>query len=1005
MHDSTSAIPEAVPRWRAEPLVRRLPPLCLGASLALLPLGTALAAGEVSGVRVTERPASPFRYEAGGAEYTWGLGSNTLLDGFTSDGHDYGYALAADRVELRLDDPSERADGNPCNLFVERLDETSTQLAADYPRDARGEAGCDKGALLASRTLNRGTLDLFANVATPDGARAGNVERVDYLFDSGILAPVTPEGLSRAGHVVAEKGGNNRLKIAAVLSLDAFGQPASYGPLVLVRAAGCAPDELCYGVTELQHHYAFFGDDPRAPEGFPVAGRQSTESVAMAFVSGERLGLRAGQRYFGFSLFADDVGTDDHDPLDPATFPNGTQDERVAEGDSADVYGGLSGYFLDESLSNGAGRVFLDENGDALPDADEAGIADIQIQLYRDSDGDGLFDPARDEPVCNATDTDMDGRFVLPGLPDGDYFAVVRENDPDLPSGLSLVSVNPRPFSIAGLDDDTLDFAFADPDGGVGGAGDDGGTGTAGATGGDTGATGGGTDAGTTGGGTDTGTTGEGTGTGATTGEGTDTGTTGGGTGATTGEGTDTGTTGGGTGATTGEGTDTGTTGGGTGATTGEGTDTGTTGGGTGATTGEGTDTGTTGGGTGATTGEGTDTGTTGGDTGATTGEGTDTGTTGGDTGATTGEGTDTGTTGGGTDTGATTGEDTGTGTTGGGGDTGATTGEGTDTGTTGGGTGATTGEGTDTGTTGGDTGATTGEGTDTGTTGGDTGATTGEGTDTGTTGDGTGTTTGEDTGTGTTGGGGDTGATTGEGTDTGTTGGGTGTTTGEGTDTGTTGGDTGATDGGETGEATGTTGGTTGGATDGDTGATAGTDTGTSGGGTTDGGGEPDPDASRDDPVTTAQQDVVVVRQDVPTPIDVLANDTDASGQGLRVIRVADTPNATIEIDADGGGILYTPDPGYFSADDPDAFVYEIVDGDGEEASGTVTVNVLRFSDLDDDGVDDYEQCGCTDLRLETGVNGSGAGRLSLALLGLLAGAAALRRVRGRTRDREGRR
>ena len=737
----------------------------LGLAVALVPLAAARAAGEVSGVRTVERSGTPFRYEAGGTAYRWGEGANTQLEGFTSEGRDYGYALTADRVELRRDDVADTAGGNPCGVFVERLDASSAVLAADYPRgaadaDADGRL-CDMAALLRSRTVNRGTLDLFSN-RSPD---AKHVERVDYLFDSGILAPVTPEGLGRAGHLVAEKGGNNRLKIAAVLSLDAFGQPASYGAQVLVREAGCGSDELCYGVTDLVHHYAFFHTAPGAPQGYPVAGRQSTEAVAMAFVSGERLGLHAGQRYFGFSLFADDVDTDDHDLLDPSSFPDDTQDSHVADGDSADVYGGLSGWFIDETLSNGSGRVFLDENGDSLPNEGEAGIADIQIQLYRDTDGDGLFDPARDEPVCNATDTDTHGRFVLPGLPDGDYFAVVRENDPELPSGLELVGVNPRPFTIAGLDDDTLDFAFTDPDGGAGGdAGDD---------------------AGDDGGAAD-------------------------------GDGTDTGT-GGGTGSDAG----------------GDG----------GATDGDGTDTGT-GGGTGSDAGD---------DGGATDGDGTDTGT-GGDTGSDAG------------------------------GDSGATDGDGTDTGT------------------GGDTGSDAGD---------DGGATSGDGPDTGT-----------DTGTG-----GDTGSDAG--------------TPDDGTDTG-----TGA-------------------------------------------GGEPDPGANLDDPVTVARRDVFDVRQDVGTPLDVLANDSDAAGEGLSIIRVADTQNATIVIETDGGGLLYTPDAGYSG---PDSFVYEIRDGEGEEASGTVTVNVLPFSDVNGNRVDDYAECDCTDLTLETGIHGSGVGRPSLALLALLASALLVR-------------
>ena len=381
-------------------------------------------------------------------------------------------------------------------MFAERLGADSTRLSPSYPGDGSGGPACDVAAMLESRVVNRGALNLFTNRT----ADARDVERVDYLFDSGLLAPLTPEGLAGAGHIVSEKDGNNRLKIAAVLSLDVFGRPASYGPLVLVQEIGCMDPELCYGLTDVTHDYAFFGSDSLTADGYPAEEERSTETVSMAFVSSERLGLEPGRRYFGFSLFADDVDTDEHDPLDPGTFPDDTEDAHLVPGDSADVYGGLGGWFIDDALSVGSGRVFLDENGDGLPGDDEAGIADIGIELYRDTDGDGVLDPGRDEPLGNAIDTDRSGLFVLPGLPDGQYIAVLREDDPELPAGLELAAGgNPRPFAISGGDVDTLDFAFTDGGGAGGGnagaGGDDAGGTTAGGDDGG-GATAGGDDAG-----------------------------------------------------------------------------------------------------------------------------------------------------------------------------------------------------------------------------------------------------------------------------------------------------------------------------------------------------------------------------------------------------------------------------------------------------------------------------------------------------------------------------
>jgi len=806
---------------------------CAGLVLAVTPFVAAEAAGEISSLDITERPGTPFRYSADGTEYTWGIGRNRLLDGFTSDDREYGFAVSADRVDVRRDSAADADRRDFCNLFAERGGDRDGLLSPDYPVD------CDLAGMLRDRAINRGALDLFAN----EGTDTNDVERVDYLFDSGILAPVTPEGLRRAGHVVAEKGGDDRLKIAAVLSLDVLGQPASYGPPVLVRAVGCMDPAFCYGLGDEMHDYAFFADDASGAVEVPADGRTSVESVAAAFVSSERLGLEAGQRYFGFSLFADDVDTDDHDVSDPDTYPADTG----ASAGVADLHGGLSGYYIDEALSNGTGRAFLDENGNGLPDEDEAGIADIQIQLYRDTDGDGVFDPRRDAPVCNATDTDRSGLFVLPGLPDGDYFAVLRENDPELPAGLSLAEgTNPRPFSVAGGDVDDLNFSFTGDGVGTGGV-DDGGADTAGAA--DGGADGGVVDAG-------------------------------------------------------GEGGDDAADGGADdGAADAGGEDAG------------GADT------AGAA------------DEGAADAGGDDAG------GADTGDGDD-----GAVDDGAA--DAGGTATAGaadaGGGDTGGAADGGTD--DAGAGTAGVDDGGADAGSA--DAGSTDAGATDAGVT--DAGATDAGATDAGAT---------------------DAGATDAGATDAG-------------------GADTGVTDAGATDAGAADAGATDAGATDaggGDTGATDG------------GGSEPDSGASRDDIQTSTTQDMFDVLQDQFADVDVLSNDVDGSDGGLTIIRVLEPPNGMAEIvELDDGSqvIRYTPDDGFFGTD---AFIYEIRDGDGVEQSGTATANVIRYTDINRNGINDFVECECTDLTLETGVNGSGIGRLSLGALALLAAAGVLRAIRRR--------
>ena len=430
----------------------------LGALVAGVGTGTALAGGEVSQVLIDELPATPLRYSVDGRTYTWGLGTNQTMRGFVAAGIEYGYADTAARVELRRDDIGDVATGNPCGVFVQRLDDVGESLAADYPSDGSGTGECDMAQLLSSRIVNRGALDLFSNVA-PD---AKNIERVDFVFDHGVLAPFVDGGRERAGHVVGEKRGNNPVRIAAILELDVFGQPAGYGPLVQVDAKHCAPERLCYGETDLVHEYAFFQNERRVPQGFPVETELSVETVAMAFVDLHRLGLHAGQRYHGFSLFADDVDRNAHVLTDPATFPNDTSDPEISSGDDADVHGGLAGYFVADELDNLTGRVFLDDDDDGRFGAGDAGLADVAVSLHVDANGDGVFDPGVDAPLCDPVRTDAHGAFLFPGLEPGTYLVLLSEDDPGLPGDLTVPpDFNPQPVVVANADVPDVDFPLS----------------------------------------------------------------------------------------------------------------------------------------------------------------------------------------------------------------------------------------------------------------------------------------------------------------------------------------------------------------------------------------------------------------------------------------------------------------------------------------------------------------------------------------------------------------
>ena len=130
-------------------------------------------------------------------------------------------------------------------------------------------------------------------------------------------------------------------------------------------------------------------------------------------------------------------------------------------------------------------------------------------------------------------------------------------------------------------------------------------------------------------------------------------------------------------------------------------------------------------------------------------------------------------------------------------------------------------------------------------------------------------------------------------------------------------------------------------------------------------------------------------VNQGQTEQIPVLANDVDAAGSGLTIVSVSESPNATININ--GQVIEYTSNYGFIGTD---TFLYVIEDGEGVQSTGTVDVNVLRYSDINSNGLNDFVECNCDNLTIEVGVEGSALGASSALYILLLSLFAFIRRV-----------
>ncbi|MXZ74354.1 MAG: tandem-95 repeat protein, partial [Gemmatimonadetes bacterium] len=98
------------------------------------------------------------------------------------------------------------------------------------------------------------------------------------------------------------------------------------------------------------------------------------------------------------------------------------------------------------------------------------------------------------------------------------------------------------------------------------------------------------------------------------------------------------------------------------------------------------------------------------------------------------------------------------------------------------------------------------------------------------------------------------------------------------------------------------------------------------------------------------AVDDTATTDEDVALTVDVLANDSDPEGTGLRVSSVSAAENGTTEVAADGGAVRYTPDENWYGTD---RFTYAAEDGNGAATEAAVEVTVLPVNDAPEAAAD----------------------------------------------------
>jgi uncharacterized repeat protein (TIGR01451 family) len=324
---------------------------------------------------------------------TGGAQNNLYITGFESGTNVFRFVQLASRINLMRHDNS-TITGKHNIVFFEESAVAGTNV------NLKPSLVTTMDNSLRSDMVNRGADNVFANQGDGNGNN-NNIERIDYVFSSGFPYYNLTD---RRGFVVMDRGGNDRFKIAVILSLDTNGMPATFSRPVSVSDANWGPSGITLETTVMR------GYTENGAQLRPSA-RTSVQSLSGVYLSWDEFGLTTNDMIHGYALAANDVTTNNADWLqvtNSAYFPTNTT--------VGSEYGGLDlisggAMFFDENLDVGIGdRVWDDWDADGIQDAGEPGLSNVLVHVYDTTNR--LVATARSE---------ADGRYFRQGIGPGTF--------------------------------------------------------------------------------------------------------------------------------------------------------------------------------------------------------------------------------------------------------------------------------------------------------------------------------------------------------------------------------------------------------------------------------------------------------------------------------------------------------------------------------------------------------------------------------------------------------
>ncbi|MCH8569103.1 MAG: LruC domain-containing protein [Balneolales bacterium] len=245
-------------------------------------------------------------YTLDGLNYRFNSGNenNLLVLSVDAGGRTYVPAIFADRIEMQRVSIPGIPDEREIFFMEGNVSGSNVNLKPSFVNNMK--------EVLLNPVLNRGVDNIFQQTGDGNGNQ-NNVMRLDFIFNDGILAPAS---VSQEGFIIKERGGNDSFRIAVITSLDANGNPATFGPAVTAQASNWGPSGFSLRTQVLRK--------PNPDAQVAMSANLDPQPLSGILFTFAQLGVSAGDRIYGYSLTAGDSPTNTANWLDVSTFPTDT---------------------------------------------------------------------------------------------------------------------------------------------------------------------------------------------------------------------------------------------------------------------------------------------------------------------------------------------------------------------------------------------------------------------------------------------------------------------------------------------------------------------------------------------------------------------------------------------------------------------------------------------------------------------------------------------------------